>query len=55
VFGLLMLAGIIDKKEDLRAYYDFWHHVTPNVMHHYSGANRREELENFSKLSYFEF
>jgi hypothetical protein len=50
--GLFILTGQFSKSDDLRAYYNFWQHVSPQT---YGGRDTAHELENFQQKSMFEF
>jgi hypothetical protein len=50
--GVLILTGQFSKSDDLRAYYNFWQHISPQT---YGGRDAAHELENFQSQSKFEF
>jgi hypothetical protein len=52
LFGLMLMAEIIDKDEDLRSYYNFWQHVWRTDV---EGVTKSEKISNFHKQSFFEF
>lgn len=54
LWGLCILAGSLAKDGDMRAYYNLWMTLTPNVMH-FGAPLINEEVNLFITSSNFEF
>ncbi|TNV77779.1 hypothetical protein FGO68_gene1931 [Halteria grandinella] len=54
LWGLCILAGSLAKDGDMRAYYNLWMTLTPNVMH-FGAPLINEEVNLFISSSNFEF
>ena len=49
-WGFLMFTNIIDKRQDLKSYYNFWQHIWPMDVTQFT---RQQALEFFEQNSLF--
>jgi hypothetical protein len=52
IYGVMLMIRLINSEEEKRGYFEFWQYIAPLD---YEGETKKEKIENFIKMSNFEF